>query len=102
ILGASLVFHALEAPHRPDLAVEDHTVAGALERFHAAMEPSFTWCVRRGHNTDRITLDQWRGTKKGGRLGSMFLRCHVRRAPGVDCGRERHSISGVQRVEAGY
>src|SRR6476620_4318824 len=46
VLGAPLVLHSLEASHRADLAVEDNTIASALERFHAPGKPPLAWGVR--------------------------------------------------------
>ena len=56
ILGASLVLAALKSSDLSDFGIEQHGVSRALERFHAALEPSFARRIRWCDDSDRVAL----------------------------------------------
>ena len=87
VLGATLVLHALEAAHGADLAVENHAVARALERLHAAVSQPSRGAYDGATTPIASPFTSGAGRSSGGGSDPLFLRCHVRRTPGVDCNR---------------
>ena len=82
--GAAFVFGALVAARDGQLRVEEHGVAGALERAHAAREPAWSRRVGRCDDADRVALLQGRRAEERREVS------HVWRArPELACRRRR-------------
>ena len=56
VRGASLVLATRESPEAVDLFVEDHRIAGTLERLDAAGQPPGLGCMRRRHDANGVAF----------------------------------------------